>query len=93
MKTFSILLVCDDKHRPKISFSDFDHENLQEVKFNLKVAKNLGNQISKCDLVVTCGDWNDSEICERAVQMARLMEIDVIHQTRYKDYVGKKYNR
>lgn len=92
MKTFKVLLVCDEKHRSKVSFSEFDHENLLEVQFIASSMKGIAKQLSITDLVVTCGDWHHCLECNKTIELARLIDIEVIHQTRYKDYVKQKYN-
>lgn len=93
MKTFSVLLICEPKQRKGIGFADFDIPELLSVEFNSENLKNIGKQLSTTDLVVTCGDWNNCETCDKSVRIARLMDIEVIHHTRYRDYVEQKYNR
>ena len=73
---------------------NFDYPKIKEVIF-LDLEESIHSQIPKmvdCDLIITCGDWESNQNCEILVDIARLLEIEVIHQIRFKEYAQENYN-
>ena len=93
MKVYSVFIVVPKKDQLKVNVSDFDFPNLAEIivmgksKFNYDVRLML-----RSDIVVTVGDWHEDENCNKAIQIARIMEQEIIHESKYRAYVEQKYN-
>lgn len=93
MKAYSVFVIANKKDQSKIKLSDFSFEKCIEVivmgksKFNYDV-----RQMLRSDIVVTVGDWHECEQCNKAVQVARIMEQTVIHETNFRTYVEQNYN-
>lgn len=93
MRVYSIYVIVSERDRDNVTFSRFDHPKVVEVlilgdsTLNYDVAKML-----RADLIVTVGDWSENQDCIKAVQVARIMEKEVIHQSQFESYVEANYN-
>lgn len=93
MKALQVLIICNPEHREKVSFSDYDHESVAEINLIADDIRKAAKQITQAHIIVTCGDWNNSNLCVKAVEVARLLDFEVIHQTRFLSYVEQNHNR
>lgn len=93
MKAYSVFVVVPEAERNNIKISDFTHEKVVEVltfgesDITYDVAKML-----RCHLIVTVGGWFSDENCNKAVQVARIMNKEVIHGSSFNSYVKEKYD-
>lgn len=99
MRTCSVFVICSEKEAPTIRLSDFefpqmveinmlgqtDEHGLNDFKFDVRL-------MLRSHIVVTVGNWFNDERCNKAVQVARIMDLEVIHHTQYKQYVETNYN-
>lgn len=89
----NVFIIVPDSAKRKIKLSDFQFPLAGEIfvmgysTFNFDVRKML-----RSDLVVTVGQWHECEKCSKAVQVARIMDQTVIHETTFKSYVEQNYN-
>jgi len=93
MRTYSVFIIVPETEKRKVKLADFDFPKLAEItvmgnsSFNYDVRLML-----RSDLVVTAGEWHEDSNCNKAIQVARIMEQEVIHETNYQKYVEQKYN-
>ena len=84
----TVFVIVPDSEKKTVQLSAFAVKNYQDVlvmgfsQFNFDVRKML-----RSDIVVTVGDWHSCENCIKAVQVARIMNLTVIHETNFKNYV------
>lgn len=84
MKASNILLIGDllDKR-----LSDFSHEHVKSIETLSSDSKEMLVQLSKCDLVITLPNWDEKKENFIAIEIARKVEIEVIHYLRFQKYV------
>jgi hypothetical protein len=93
MKAYSVFIVAPEKELKEFKLGKFEFPKCAELnvlgrrEFNFDVRVML-----RSHLVVTVGDWHEDEKCTKAVQVARIMGQEVIHETKYRAYVESKYN-
>lgn len=46
----------------------------------------------RCDVVVTVGEWPEDTNCTKAVQVARIMEKEVVNAVSFRNYVEQSNN-
>lgn len=85
MKKINVLLVGHTKLNGKIS--KYDHENVDSISVvSQNMDENLG-LIAKANLVVCEEDFDICPISNKVIQIARLTEKEVIHHSRFSQYV------
>lgn len=94
MKVYkTVFIVVPDDAKSKIKLAEFTFPLVGEIivmghsTFNFDVRKML-----RSDLVVTVGEWHECAKCSKAIQVARIMDQTVIHETTFKSYVEQNYN-
>lgn len=94
MKAYSVFVVAPEKEQKDMKVGKFEFPKMAEINllgqridFNFDVRVMLRSQ-----LVVTTGDWHECEKCNKAIQVARIMGLTVIHETMYRNYVEQNYN-
>ena len=93
MKTCKIFLISSEKESSSICLEQFDDPKISEfLKFGSEELKTDVSNMLKFDLIVTIGNWFESEDAKKAVEIARLMELKVIHESNFKNYVEQNYN-
>lgn len=70
---------------PSLSMSDAKFQDKEAVM------KSLASKMIACDLVVTHGNWFDFEECQALVNIARLLNIEVVHYSRMNERLSNKY--
>lgn len=93
MNRYSIFILNEGGLITEELVNKISHENLgayftaeSEIKLSL-------TYLLKCDFVVTVDDWWNIDSNNKLVQIAQLVDIPVIHITRYKEHVKANYNR
>lgn len=87
MKFYSVFVVVPKTDRNKVRISDFTTEKTVEVltfgasHIHYDVAKML-----RAHVIVTVGEWHEDEDCKKAIQVARIMGKEVIHESKFQEY-------
>lgn len=99
MRTCSVFVICSEQEAKNIRLSEFEFPQMVEINMLGKTDKDGQNDFRfdvrlmlRSHIVVTVGNWFEDEKCNKAVQVARIMDLEVIHHTQYKQYVEAKYN-
>lgn len=94
MKPCKIVFVIAPKNKVKaIELSKFTLNETSTVElfghshFLFDLRKML-----KSDLVVTAGDWHEDPSCVKAVNIARIADLTVIHESHFKTYAEQNNN-
>jgi hypothetical protein len=93
MKSISVFLIASEKEQQNVDISRFTFPNCVSVELNEnKILSFDTRRMTKSDLVVTIGDWHLQKNCAKLVEIARILDIPVIHETSFDKYVSEKYN-
>lgn len=84
MKATNIILVGDLENR---NLSDFTTKHSNSVEILESDIKKMVKQLADCDLVVTLPNWDEQKINFTAIEIARKIDIQVIHYSRFQNYV------
>jgi hypothetical protein len=90
MKVSKIYIVTPKGEQ--ISLSKFHIDGVESIDSIGLSEKGSIIQMLKSDLVITCGDWYNDQHCTDAVAIARIMKMEVIHETRFAQYVKQNNN-
>lgn len=92
MKTCkSIFIIVRHDQLDQVNISNFTipgNNVLQEI--NVMHERNFNHDVRlmlRSDLVVTVGDWPEDTNCQKAVQVARIMDKEVINAISFRNYV------
>ncbi len=93
-KSIFIIVRFDQLDQVDISRFALPGDNvLQEI--NVMHARKFNHDVRlmlRSDLVITVGDWYEDTNCNKAVQVARIMDIEVINETTFQNYVEQTNN-
>lgn len=90
---YTILIVGDLSTPKKDRFSFFDHPNVGVMHVAHRNDTNLNlEMIANSDLIVCEEDWQIDKTSSQIIQIARIIGKEVIHHSRFKDYVEQKNN-
>jgi hypothetical protein len=94
----NILLVASADDLQTLDLSKFLHESFTGVETTEIVyqnedrqLKNMVRKASRCELLITVGDWAENPTLKKLIDVARIMNIQIIHETNFKKYV-EQYN-
>lgn len=87
MQYFKIMLVGSDEQLKDVKISKYTTNNTLAIHRTTKELKTIVKNLTTCNLVVTMdtNDWDEKLL--RIIQIARLLDIQVIHHSRFNDYV------
>lgn len=87
MRVYSVFVIAAAKESNIVRISDYTTEKTVEVltfgesTLDYDVAKML-----RCHVVVTFGNWHEDENCKKAVEVARIMNKDIVFASQFKKY-------
>lgn len=93
MNRFKVFMIVPEADLRTFKFCDYDHPNVEGILTlnSCDINHDVGRMLTS-DLVVTVGDWNEDSNCVKAVQVARIMEKEVVHESQFKNYVEANHN-
>lgn len=95
-----ILVITPESHKPQPGLiAKFDHPSITNIAVTTfefdnqdRCLRQMVRKSSKCELLVTIGDWAENDTLVRLVNIARIMNIEVIHETNFSKYVDQQQN-
>jgi hypothetical protein len=90
MKKYTIFILAPEINGEVVAQTQSENLNgffSLEKSFKVSII-----HLMKCDFVVTFGDWADNSNFKKIIEIARIAEIPVIHQTRYQNYVEEQFS-
>lgn len=88
MKKLKIMLIVSKSERNGIApINDIADENIQSVHLiDHEEEEQSVIRLVKSNLIMTVGDWSECSFCNKLVQIARLLDKEVIHESKFQKY-------
>lgn len=92
MKNLNILLIVSKSERNRISsITEFEERNILSVYMIDPEEENQSViRLVKSNLIMTIGDWSKDPFCNKLVQIARILEKEIIHESQFKKYAEQR---
>lgn len=87
MNKFKVLLLGPQEALNQVNFLEYNFEQLDEIHIAYSQLKKIVRQVTRCDFVVTLNDWENDPKSVKAVAVARLLDIPVVHHSSFNKYV------
>lgn len=98
----NVMIVASEQRQETIKISDFDFKNCtalflteyntcfpNHIQHNLK---KWVRDLSRCKAIVTVGDWSDFQELKKLVEIARMLEVEVVAEPNWNKYVEQNNN-
>jgi len=96
---YNVLLVASEEALHTLDISKFTHDSFTSLETTERIyhhpdrqLKNTVRKASRCELLVTIGDWSENASLRKLVDIARMMNITIIHETNFQKYVDQSEN-
>jgi hypothetical protein len=92
MKNLKIILIVSKSERNGIApITEFEDSNIHSV--HLLDHENESDtviRLVKSNLILTVGNWSEDPFCDKMVKIARLLEKEIIHESKFKKYAEQR---